>query len=152
MARLGGTEAPRAKQAVVNAPPTEAARAKLVRNGAEGGVVAVDESFERAWRRVGLALDRVGFTVEDRDRSQGVYYVRYIDQGQDAEGKAVEKGFFSRMFSGSKNDKSKQAQRYRIAVKPAGDGSEVSVLNNDGRPETSQTGDRILGLLTDQLK
>jgi outer membrane protein assembly factor BamC len=150
MARLGAVDAPQAKAAVVQAP-IEPARAKLVRN-AGGGVVEVDESFDRAWRRVGLALDRVGFTVEDRDRSQGVYYVRYIDQERDAEGKAVEKGFFSRMFSGSKNDKAKQAQRYRIAVKPAGSGSEVSVLNNDGGPETSQTGDRILSLLTEQLK
>ena len=41
--------------------------------------VEVDEGFDRAWRRVGLALDRVGFTVEDRDRVNGVYFVRYVD-------------------------------------------------------------------------
>jgi outer membrane protein assembly factor BamC len=150
MARLGATDAPRAKVAVAQAP-LEAPRAKLVRNGANS-VVQVDESFERAWRRVGLALDRVGFTVEDRDRSQGVYFVRYIDQEKDVEGKAVEKGFFSRMFSGSKSDKAKQAQRYRIAVKPAGSISEVSVLTDDGAPETSQIGDRIRTLLAEQLK
>ena len=33
---------------------------------------------DRAWRRVG-ALDRVGFTVEDRDPLRRVYYVRYVD-------------------------------------------------------------------------
>jgi len=152
MNRLGA-EKDRAKTAVVNATPVEPVRAKLVRGGSgAGGTVEVDESFERVWRRVGLALDRVGFTVEDRDRSQGVYYVRYIDQNQDAQGKAEKKGFLSRMFSGSKDDKAKQAQRYRIAVKSAGAGSQVSVLNNDGRPETSQTGERILALLTEQLK
>ena len=145
-----GVENTRAKAAVANAAPAEPARAKLVR-ASEGGVVAVDETFERAWRRVGLALDRVGFTVEDRDRTKGVYYVRYVDQNQDANGKAVEKGFFGRMFSRSKDDKAK-AQRYQIAVRSATAGSQVSVLNSDGRPEASPTGDRILSLLTEQLK
>ena len=146
-----GVENTRAKAVVANAAPVDQSRAKLVR-ASTGGVVEVDESFERAWRRVGLALDRVGFTVEDRDRSKGVYYVRYVDQNQDANGKAVEKGFFSRMFSSSKDDKAKAAQRYQIAVRSANAGSQVSVLNSDGRPETSQTGDRILSLLTEQLK
>ena len=146
-----GVENTRAKAAVANATPVDQSRAKLVR-ASTGGVVEVDESFERAWRRVGLALDRVGFTVEDRDRSKGVYYVRYVDQNQDANGKAVEKGFFSRMFSSSKDDKAKAAQRYQIAVRSANAGSQVSVLNSEGRPETSQTGDRILSLLTEQLK
>jgi outer membrane protein assembly factor BamC len=145
-----GVENTRAKAAVANAAPAEQARAKLVR-ASEGGVVAVDETFERAWRRVGLALDRVGFTVEDRDRTKGVYYVRYVDQNQDANGKAVEKGFFGRMFSRSKDDKAK-AQRYQIAVRSATAGSQVSVLNSEGRPEASPTGDRILSLLTEQLK
>ena len=146
-----GVENTRAKAVVANAAPVDQSRAKLVR-ASSGGVVEVDESFERAWRRVGLALDRVGFTVEDRDRSKGVYYVRYVDQNQDANGKAAEKGFFSRMFSSSKDDKAKAAQRYQIAVRGANAGSQVSVLNSDGRPETSQTGDRILSLLTEQLK
>ena len=150
LARLG-VENTRAKAIVANAAPVDQSRAKLVR-APNGGVVQVDESFERAWRRVGLALDRVGFTVEDRNRSQGVYYVRYVDQNQDANGKVAEKGFLSRMFSGSKDDKSKQAQRYQIAVKSAGEVSQVSVLNNEGNPETSRTGDRILALLTEQLK
>jgi outer membrane protein assembly factor BamC len=67
--------------------------------------VEVDEAFDRSWRRVGLALDRGGFTVEDRDRSQGVYFVRYVDQDVDAKTKGASEGFFSRLFSfGSKDD------------------------------------------------
>jgi outer membrane protein assembly factor BamC len=149
MTRLG-VDSTRAKAAVASAAPVEQPRAKLARASA-GGVVEVDEPFERAWRRVGLALDRVGFTVEDRDRTKGVYYVRYVDQNTDANGKAAEKGFFSRMFSSSKDDKAK-AQRYQIAVKSATAGSQVSVLNSEGAPDTSRTGDRILSLLTEQLK
>ena len=145
-----GVEKTKAKAAVASAAPVEQPRAKLARASA-GGVVEVDEPFERAWRRVGLALDRVGFTVEDRDRTKGVYYVRYVDQNVDANGKVAEKGFFSRMFSSSKDDKAK-AQRYQIAVKSATAGSQVSVLNSDGAPENSQTGNRILSLLTEQLK
>ncbi|WP_019140681.1 outer membrane protein assembly factor BamC [Noviherbaspirillum massiliense] len=146
MARLGAEDT-RAKAVVANAPPQQT-RAKLV-NGGESHYVEVDESFERAWRRVGLALDRVGFTVEDRDRSQGLYFVRYVDQGLDAN--KSEQGFFSRLFSGS-DDKAKAAQRYRVSVKGAGMVSQVVVLNNEGRPENSRTADKILSLLNDQLK
>jgi outer membrane protein assembly factor BamC len=146
-----GVEKTRAQAVVANAAPVEQSRARLARANS-GGVVEVDEPFERAWRRVGLALDRVGFTVEDRDRTKGVYYVRYVDQNQDANGKAAEQGFFSRMFSSSKDDKAKAAQRYQIAVRSATVGSQVTVLNSDGAPETSQTANRILNLLTEQLK
>jgi outer membrane protein assembly factor BamC len=149
MARLGSEEVVQAKK-VVAAAVAQPARSKVVKNGS-GGYVEVDESFDRAWRRVGLALDRVGFTVEDRDRTQGLYFVRYVDQDKDAQTKAAEKGFFSRLFSGS-GDKTISAQRYRVAVKSTGDVSQVAVLDNDGRPETSAAAGKILSLLNDQLK
>jgi outer membrane protein assembly factor BamC len=148
MARLGAENA-QAKATVANAV-SQPARAKLVK-GSNGGYVEVDEGFERAWRRVGLALDRVGFTVEDRDRTQGLYFVRYVDQGQDAQ-TTSQKGFFSKLFSGSGDDKAKEAQRYRVAVKGSGSSSQVAVLNNEGRLESSKTADRILSLLSEQLK
>ncbi|MBI1891802.1 MAG: outer membrane protein assembly factor BamC [Burkholderiales bacterium] len=149
MTRLG-TEDGKAKAAVASASQAQA-RAKLVK-GTDGVYVEADEGFDRAWRRVGLALDRVGFTVEDRDRSQGVYFVRYIDQDADAKNKpASEKGFLSRLFS-SNDDSAKTAQRYRISVKETGSNSRIMVLNNEGRPEVSAIADKILALLNDQLK
>ncbi len=149
MVRLG-VEETRAKAVVANTV-TQSARAKLVK-GVQGNYVQVDEGFDRAWRRVGLALDRVGFTVEDRDRTQGLYFVRYVDQGEDAE-TTQKKGFLSNLFSfGSKTEKDKAAARYRISVKGAADSSQITVQNNDGKLETSKTGERILSLLNEQLK
>lgn len=149
MARLGAEPA-RAKATVAGTPSLQA-RAKLAK-GNSGAYVEVDEGFDRAWRRVGLALDRVGFTVEDRDRIQGLYFVRYVDQGQDAQNKGGEKGFFSRLFSSGSDDKSKSAQRYRVSVKGTGNTSQVAVLDNDGKPEASPIADKILSLLNEQLK
>lgn len=151
MTRLGGEQA-RAKDVkavVVNATP-QPARAKLVK-GVAGAHVEADEGFDRTWRRVGLALDRVGFTVEDRDRAQGLYFVRYVDQDKDAKNKS-EAGFFAKLFSSSADDMAKAAQRYRVSVKEMGATSHISVLNAEGRPEISTTADKILTLLTDQLK
>ena len=147
MARLG-SDVKVAKAAVteVKAAPQ---RARLAKD-ALGKHVLVEESFDRAWRRVGLALDRVGFTVEDRDRTRGLYFVRYVDQKTDAEKKASEPGFFARLFS-SKDDK-KPAQRYRIQVNAAGEATRVSVQTEQGEAESGSTGDRILSLLSDQLK
>ena len=150
MARLGAEEVKTAK-AIVEKTMPQPAHSK---QGKDGTIAydEVDEGFDRAWRRVGLALDRVGFTVEDRDRVQGVYFVRYIDQDKDAQSKPNgDKGFFSRLFSGS-DDKAKNAQRYRISVKEVSGNSRVTVLNGDGKPEVSATATRILALLNEQLK
>ena len=146
MTRLGADRV-QAKTIMANAA-VQPARAKLVK-ASNGGYVEVDDAFDRAWRRVGLALDRVGFTVEDRDRTQGLYFVRYIDPALDQN--SSDKGFLSKLF-GSKDDKMKSAQRYRMSVKGNGNTSQVTVLNTEGQPEISQTADRILSLLNEQLK
>lgn len=132
-----------AAAAVAN-PVVAPVHAKMV-----GSAIEVDEGFDRAWRRVGLALDRVGFTVEDRDRVQGMYFVRYVDPDL-----ASADGFFKKLFSFGSDDKAKEAQRYRIAVKtaPGATASQVTVLTNDGKPETTATGAKILKLLHDELK
>src|SRR5580765_5343783 len=134
--------------AVANAPSLPS-RSRLLKT-ANGSSVQIDEGFDRAWRRVGLALDRVGFTVEDRDRSQGIYFVRYVDQDQDV-GNKDSSGFFSKLFSSSR-EKNRKAVSYRIIVEGSGDTSHITVQNNDGQQEISQTADRILDLLNDQLK
>jgi outer membrane protein assembly factor BamC len=145
MTRLtGGTNTKVAHTAVANAPAAPL-HAKLLADKVE-----VDEGFDRAWRRVGLALDRVGFTVEDRDRVQGVYFVRYVDPE-----KAEKEGFWSKLLSlGASEDKAKEAQRYRVLVKaePNASVSEVSVQNNEGKPDATATGAKILKLLNDELK
>lgn len=108
--------------------------------------VKLEEGFDRAWRRVGLSLDRTGFTVEDRDRKQGIYYVRYISTTSENS----EPGFFSKLFSSS--DKDKAPSKYQIAVRSAGDVSEVLVLNTNGQPETSPIAQRIVKVLAEDIK
>ena len=125
-------------------------QAKLSRGGAAGSMLALNDQFDRAWRRVGLALDRVGFTVEDRDRSKGLYFVRYIDPDADIK-TTEEKGWFSKLkFWG--NTKIQSKEQYRILVQADGSGAEVRVLDKDGTREQSDTANRILTLLYDQLK
>jgi outer membrane protein assembly factor BamC len=149
MARLGGTPDVKAAETQVANTPAQPLHAKLVSAGA-GSHVEVDEGFDRAWRRVGLALDRVGFTVEDRDRVNGVYFVRYVDPDM-----AGTTGFLKKLFTfGAAADKEKEAQRYRISVKaaPGAATSQVTVQANDGKADTGPTGTKILKLLSDELK
>lgn len=151
MVRFGVQEA-RAKQQLTAS--AEAPRASLAKQGS-GGTLMLNEQFDRAWRRVGLALDRVGFTVEDRDRSKGLYFVRYIDPETDVKTTQDKQGFFGRMVSGMKfwgNTPVKKNEQYQIAVKDINSGAEVNVLTKDGRQEQSATANRILTLLYDQLK
>jgi outer membrane protein assembly factor BamC len=111
----------------------------------------VQEPFDRAWRRVGVALDRVGFTVEDRDRATGTYFVRYADPG-DTQPKGQESFFSKLAFWRSSGGSGKQAEQYRVAVKSAGESTDVQVLNKEGAVDASDTSRRILALLYDQLK
>ena len=108
-------------------------------------VVQIDEGFDRAWRRVGLALDRTGFTVEDRDRSQGLYFVRYVEP----KGDKKEPGFLGKLFS---SEKSVPPLKYRVVVRSQGEATTVSVLNAAGAPETSANAERIMRVLADDLK
>ena len=122
------------------------ARARVL-EGRPAATLQLDESFDRAWRRVGLALDRSGFTVEDRDRTQGLYFVRYVDPAQAGKD---EPGFFSKLFGGG--DKLTGPVRYRVNVKSEGDVSTASVLDSKGAPENGDAGQRIVKLLVDDLK
>ena len=144
-----GVEQTRVKAQLASGGGTTLQQRATLQKGADGTrTLTLDEQFDRAWRRVGLALDRVGFTVEDRDRSKGLYFVRYIDPQID--NKAADKGLFSRLkFWGS--DKPKQEQ-FRIEVRDDTKGSQVKVLSKDGAQESTETAGKILTLLYDQLK
>lgn len=144
MMRFGVAEE-RARAMVGSSANTERARM----NREKGGVLTVNEAFDRAWRRVGLALDRVGFTVEDRDRSQGIYFVRYINP--DADNKTGG-GLLSKLLFW-RDENADSADQYRVQLSEAGAAAtEVKVLNKDGEAEKSSTSSRILGLLYEQLK
>ena len=108
-------------------------------------VVQIDEGFDRAWRRVGLTLDRTGFTVEDRDRAQGTYFVRYVEPNADKK----EQGMFARLFS---RDKESVPLKFRISLKSQGEATTVSVLNASGAPESSANAQRIVQVIADDLK
>ncbi|HKO88952.1 MAG TPA: outer membrane protein assembly factor BamC [Burkholderiales bacterium] len=146
MVRLG-VEDSQARTLLTAAPAQS--RSKLI-NIDGGSALSVDEPFDRAWRRVGLALDRVGFTVEDRDRSKGTYYVRYVDPRTDEK---KSDGILSKLAFWRSDDKGiNKAAQYRVQVREDKGVSQVSVLDKDGKPENSDSARKILSLLQEQLK
>lgn len=136
-----------ARTAVAQAPERPPRARPL--SGQPGAALQVDESFDRAWRRVGVALDRTGFTVEDRDRASGIYFVRYITP--EAEAKA-QPGLINRVFGITPAPAPPPPTRYRIAVKGEGDRTIVSVLDARGAPEAGEAGQRIVSVLVADLK
>jgi outer membrane protein assembly factor BamC len=129
---------------VLLAQAAPANKTALITKG-DASFLTVPDSFDVAWRRVGVALDRTGFTVEDRDRAQGVYFVRYVDTAT-----KEEKGFFSKIFSASRPETG--PVKYRLSVRNAGTATEVSVQNAAGQVENSPVTQRILKLLADDLR
>jgi outer membrane protein assembly factor BamC len=148
MLKLGATEDVAKTATAAPGAPGAPARARIVA-GQPTATLQVDDGFDRAWRRVGVALDRSGFTVEDRDRTQGVYFVRYIDPK--FAGKE-EPSLLSKIFSFGKKDDVGNPTRYRVVVKGEGERSNVTVLTSQGAPENGDAGKRITALLLDDLK
>jgi len=146
-----GAQPEQAQAAVVASNAPQAAVPDKARLAGEGATsLVVDDTFDQAWRRVGLALDRGSFTVEDRDRSQGVYYVRFVDADELAKDQP---GFFSKLFG--KDDKQRDALgRYRIKVSQLASGTqaEVAVLNSEGVADDDSNAKKIAKLLVDQLR
>lgn len=149
MVRLGAEEK-RAEAALVSSAKT-APRARMAGGKSGDGILEVDERFDRAWRRVGLALDRVGFTVEDRDRSRGLYFVRYVDPDQDNASKKDDGILNKLVFWKGKEPVSSKVQ-YRIHVSGVGTQTTVQVLTAEGGADQSETARKILGLLQQQLQ
>jgi outer membrane protein assembly factor BamC len=178
MVRLGVEEQ---KSRTVLASANNEVRATLNKESDNSLNLALNDPFDRAWRRVGLALDRVGFVVEDKDRSNGVFYVRYSDVDIDdspkkkkglidtlkfwgddeekkeaqAEPKKDDKGMVDKLkfWGGDDKDKVNPAKQYRVKVESnTSGGSVITITDKDGKRNRSTTANRIINLLYEQLK
>jgi outer membrane protein assembly factor BamC len=113
-------------------------------DSAEGPLLRINDGFDRAWRRLGLALDRTGFTVEDRDRAQGTYFVRYVDVLASKE----EPGFWARLGGA----KAVVPVKYRVSLRADGAVSNVRLLTDAGQAEDKAKAKPILELLAKELQ
>jgi outer membrane protein assembly factor BamC len=142
-----GAEDERARVRLAAGADDKRARSQLLKTR-EGTELLIDDSFSRSWRLVGLALDRVGFAVEDRDRSQGVYYVRYNDPAKED----ADEGWLSKLAFWSDDNDVDKVNRYQVKVGTRQDTTVVVVANEQGQREGSPTAIRILTLLKEQIK
>ena len=146
MERLGMTQEQAKAQITATAVAPKTPKAKLIEDGSATRI-EMTQSFDRAWRDIGLALDRSNFTVDDRDRSKGIYFVRYVNPKELGDSR----GWFGRTF-GKTNDADKKAKVYRVVVQDRGQNQIViSVQDSDGKPENTATGNQLLTTLDRQL-
>ena len=138
---LGGGET--AAREVLTKAPMPVPRARL-----EGDMLIVTEGFSRSWRLTGIALDRLGLVVDDRNRSEGLYYISKVDLLEDA---TVEsKSWFGGMFSSGEKDKA-TLQR-QILLRGDEQATRISVRDLEGNPDHSATAVKILQRLQEALK
>ena len=162
--------------------PIDQKRAEIKKDKEENTFIEIQDSFDRAWRRVGLALDIIGFVIEDKDRSNGIYFVKYTDADIDDTPKKKKGVLDSLMFwsdddkkdkqdkdtiqnkdkplteklkfwGGSDKEKTNPEKQYRIKIVSVENGaSQVVIEYQDGKRNNSSTANRIISLLYDQLK
>ncbi len=123
-----------------------ASAAKLTQVGGKP-VVELTQGFDNAWRRLGVALDRGGFTVEDRDRKAGLYFVRYVDKQKETN----DTPWYKNMFTPSKATPI-GPQKYRLKLTSEGDLTKITILNNAGDPDGGPIANKIANTLTTELK
>ena len=148
MLKIGGAST--AQTAALNAkdmPTLVAAAATPVVKVNNLPVIEVKDDFDRTWRRLGVALDRTSFTVEDRDRSKGVYFVRYVPAGSNGK----EPGFFAKLFS-KESSVAPAPIMYRVTLTHTAGTSSISVLTAEGAADTSENAEKILKLIAGELK
>jgi outer membrane protein assembly factor BamC len=146
MVKLAGGQAQQTTAQGQAAPKPEVRAVVSSANGSP--VLVLKDDFDRAWRRVGLSLDRLGFSVQDRDRSSGLYYVKYLNP----EVEAKKPSLWSRLAFWESDAPKGKSKDYRIVLAEAKSGTEVKVLSADGTPEKSDAATRILTVLQEDLK
>lgn len=142
MAKLGGdAEAAKASEASAAQASGTADAPKLLELGNSGRAILLDEPFDRCWRRTGLALERAGIPVEDKDRANGVFFVRVAEA-------AREKGWLDKLSFWSKEDGSKM-QRYQVTVQESATGCQIAASYGKGEanPATQRIVDALYGNL-----
>jgi outer membrane protein assembly factor BamC len=177
MVKLGVEE--QRSRSIIASPVTET-HATLNKENDGAMSLTVNDPFDRAWRRTGLALDRIGFVVEDKDRSSGLFFVRYSDididdtpekkkglldklkfwgdddkkEAQPAPKKEDDKGMLDKLKFWDASDKKKvdSSTQYSIKVENYNDGSKITVTDKAGKRDHSNTANRIINLLYEQLK
>ena len=174
-----GVEEQKSKSIVASA--TILNRAEVIKDADGSATLVLNDPFDRAWRRVGLALDRVGFVIEDKDRSNGIFFVRYADVDIDdtpkkkkgmldslkfwgnddkkeveAEPKADEKSMVDKLKFWGTDDKKKTnpEKQYRVKVSDTGkeNSTTVAVVDKEGNRVKTTTANRIVALMYEQLK
>jgi outer membrane protein assembly factor BamC len=142
MQKFGLTEA-QSQKLMAQARPSGAKVA--VDQSAGGSTLDLAEPFDRAWLRVGLALDRTNFTVDNRDRDKGIYYVHFSDSMAELK----KDGLFGKFFSGNTP---KPTRQFLVNVRPKAESvTQVGVVDANGQPDTSSDAQRIVSLLHAQL-
>jgi outer membrane protein assembly factor BamC len=117
--------------------------------GQPGATLQIEDDFDHTWRRVGLALDHGGFTVEDRDRAQGLYFVRFVNARLAAKD---EPGIWTRVKGWFGSNPPSPVIKYRISIKSAGNLSTVVVLNDQGQPDAGENPTAMIQRLSEDLK
>ncbi|MCF6282135.1 MAG: outer membrane protein assembly factor BamC [Candidatus Polarisedimenticolaceae bacterium] len=119
-------------------------RAQLIKDE-EQAELLINEPFSRAWRLTGVALDRVGFAVEDRDRANGLFFVRYDDPDRESD-----EGWFSSLFSS--DEKIDGDNQYQVKLVGQDEQTHLQILNHQGQRDSSSTATRIIGLIYEQIR
>lgn len=141
-----GTDIEQAQARVAQAEAADGAPVVQVQDTSDQRQLVINEGFDRAWRRVGVAIDSAGFSVEDRDRSAGEYYIRYLDA--DSGEKIEQPNIIGRIFRARNTA---EAQRFRIRVTAQGNSSLVQVVDDAGQVQTTPTAGRIINVLSNHM-
>ena len=131
----------------VTAPQPRVERAVL-QDVSGGQLVVVNDNFARTWRRVGVAIDRLGLIVDDRNRSEGLYYLSLSDDF--IEQHKTDSGVLKKWFGG--DEQKKASTKFVLKLEEHGETTTVSLHDQNGQLDNSSTAKMLNELLYQQLR
>lgn len=110
----------------------------------DGGhtVLQLGAAFDLAWRRTSLALQALGFTIEDHDRASRIFHV-YND---------LPSGLSEEELKFGKPKSATVREEYWLHLQEHGENVHLSVRNKDGQVDESQIAHHLLNLLQGQFR
>jgi outer membrane protein assembly factor BamC len=109
-------------------------------------VLLISSPFEQSWRRVGLILDSLDFSIEDKNRAEGIFYINYNDPDSRIKPKGLARLAFWK-------DRAHVVQSYGIRLSGSANAetTELRVLDSEGQQLSDDTALKILRVIREQF-
>jgi outer membrane protein assembly factor BamC len=133
------------KIAVNSGIGTGSTLARLIERDGESQLI-ISEGYSNAWQLVGIALDKNNYSIDDQDRTHGLYIVEYRDLEKENKKHRRDDSWLDNLLYWSREteDQPSVQQHYWVRLSDRNDHTIVVVRNSGDKPDISAGARQVL--------